>query len=208
MNGFYQKLFPTTFVMTVCALVFTASCTKSVDPFLGDLKPNSHKVNKKNFDEFTGALLKGCYVQWNWYEKTDGNRWIFRDWAVDPIGGNAGQYFLMTDSETLLQYTINISLCPALEEFTKYTVAYDAETGTISMTEILPDGTNGKTYSSTLLSGAPRPVIEGPFGGMFYIRIADDDSLINLDIRWCFKECDDRAEILEKYEKWLSEQEK
>lgn len=31
MNGFYQKLFPTTFVMTVCALVFTASCTKSVD---------------------------------------------------------------------------------------------------------------------------------------------------------------------------------
>lgn len=31
MNGFYQKLFPTTFVMAVCALVFAVSCTKSVD---------------------------------------------------------------------------------------------------------------------------------------------------------------------------------
>lgn len=31
MSRFYQKLFPTTFVMTVCALVFAASCTKSVD---------------------------------------------------------------------------------------------------------------------------------------------------------------------------------
>lgn len=192
-------------VMAIAMLA--VSCNDS-DPFLGDIKPKDYKTNKKNFDEFTDALLTGCYMQWSLYEKTDGNRWIFCDWDIDPVAGNAGQHFLMTDSETLLQYTISSSLCPALEEFTKYTVAYDAETGTISTTEILPDGTNGKTYSSTLLSGAPRPVIEGPFGGMSYIRIADDDSLINLDIRWCFKECDDRAEILEKYEKWLSEQEK
>lgn len=69
------------------------------------------------------------------------------------------------------------------------------------------DGTNGKTYSSTLLSDVPRPVIEGPFAGMYYLR-STDNGFVESEVRWCFKECDDRAEILEKYEKWLSEQEK
>lgn len=191
-------------VMAIAMLA--VSCNDS-DPFLGDIKPKDYKTNKKNFDEFTDALLTGCYIQWNHYEKIDDKHWGFIDyWGW--IGGGT-TYCFMIDSETLIKWEESGDYGPTTEVWcTKYSISYNPADATISTTEILPDGTNGKTYSSTLLSGAPRPVIEGPFAGMYYIRIADDDSLINLDIRWCFKECDDRAEILEKYEKWLSEQEK
>ena len=108
---------------------------------------------------------------------------------------------MMIDSTTLLEYICNASLGPHdVPKFNKYTVAYDAETGTIYTTEILPDGTNGVTHSGKLLASTPNPVIEGAFGTF---RNGNRE-----DIRICFEEFPDkRAELLEKYAKWLSEQE-
>ena len=169
-----------------------------IDPFLGDVLPNDYTTNQENFSNFTNVLLNSCYNQVDWYEKQPDNTWLFQ--ANSDWDGFAGYTYMMIDSTTLLEYICNASLGPHdVPKFNKYTVAYDAETGTIYTTEILPDGTNGVTHSGKLLASTPKPVIEGEVGTL---RRGNCEH-----IRWCFKECTERAELLEKYAKWLSEQE-
>ncbi|MGN0007214.1 MAG: hypothetical protein ACI35T_03885 [Alistipes sp.] len=169
-----------------------------IDPFLGDIVPNDYTTNQANFEVFTNILLNSCYNKTDWYEKQPDNTWLFQD--NSDCDGLAGYTYMMIDSSTLLEYICNASLGPYdVPKFNKYTVAYDAKTGTIYTTEILPDGTNGVTHSGKLLASTPKPVIEGKFGTLRHGNCEH--------IRWCFEERTERAELLEKYAKWLSEQE-
>ena len=168
-----------------------------IDPFLGDIVPNDYTTNQTNFSNFTNVLLNSCYAKTDWYEKQSDNTWLFQ--ANSDWDGLAGHKYTMIDSTTFFEYLRSTAIIND-GWFKKYTVAYDAETGTIYTTEILPDGTNGVTHSGKLLASTPNPVIEGAFGTF---RNGNRE-----DIRICFEEFPDkRAELLEKYAKWLSEQE-
>lgn len=196
------------YLMSVVVLAMvTVSCNDTSDPFLKTSVQNDYKTNKKNFEKFTDDLLNGCYEIWNRYDRIEGGNWVFHDWDANTIDGGGSNMFLMVDPTTLLQYTTNNSLYPPIRRFTKYAVDYIVETGTICLTEILRDGADGEKYFGRLLGVKPVPVIEGCFAaGMSYLR-HENGVLVEPEVRWCFKECDDRTEVLEKYENWRDEQE-